>query len=238
MSKKKDTLLTVVVGGSIPAGHKLQLTSAQADARRHLLVNDSKENDTFSWKGGGRRAFTTTGPAYFKAGEQLALDSVLDRGLEIMFGIAGSTADEAKSEKDTSTRKPTKAELAKAFDDGREAGKAEVTVDLEKKLGEAREVGKTEATAELDEKLNQAKEAGKAEAEAELDAKLKEARTEGRAEMLAEVEQRNALFDDLDTAHAALEGLPSDADDKTKTSAKKAVDKAQGAIDALKPLEA
>lgn len=238
MSKKKDTLLTVAVGGPIPAGHKLQLTSAQADARRHLLTPCSKEKDPFSWKGDGRRAFITTGPTYFKAGEQLALDSELDRGLEIMFGIAGSEADAAKPEKGAGTKKPTKAELAKAFDEGKAVGKTEAVAELEKQLGEAKEAGRTEAAADLDQKLNQAKDSGKAEATAELDAKLKAAKAEGRAEMLAEVEQRNELFDALDAAQTALEGLASDADDKTKKSAQKAVNDAQAAIDALKPLEA
>lgn len=200
MSKKKDTLLTVAVGGAIPAGHKLQLTSAQADARRHLLVTDSKEKDAFSWKGDGRRAFTTTGPTYFKTGEQLAIDSDLDRGLEIMFGIAASVSDEAKPVKDASGKKPTKAELAKAFDEG----KAE----------------------------------GKADAASELDTKLADAKKEGRAEMLAEIEKRNALFEALETAQAAQESLASDADNAAKAAAQKAVDDAQAAVDALKPLEA
>lgn len=200
MSKKKDTLLTVAVGGAIPAGHKLQLTSAQADARRHLLVPDSKEKDAFSWKGEGRRSFTTTGAAFFKAGEQLAIASDLDRGLEIMFGIAGSGSDEAKPEKDAGGKKPTKAELAKAFDEGKE-------------------VGKTEAAADLDTKLADAKKSG-------------------RAEMLAEIEQRNELFEALETAQAAQESLTSDADDSAKAAAQKAVDDASAAVDALKPLEA
>ncbi|WP_375599367.1 hypothetical protein [Devosia sp. Naph2] len=200
MSKKKDTLLTVAVGGAIPAGHKLQLTSAQADARRHLLVTDAKEKDAFSWKGDGRRAFTTAGPTYFKAGEQLAIDSDLDRGLEIMFGIADSGSEEAKPVKDAGGKKPTRAELAKAF----EEGKAE----------------------------------GKADAASELDTKLADAKKEGRAEMLAEIEQRNALFEALETAQAAQESLASDADNAAKAAAQKAVDDAQAAIDALKPLEA
>lgn len=200
MSKKKDTLLTVAVGGAIPAGHKLQLTSAQADARRHLLATDNKEEDAFSWKGEGRRAFTTTGPTYFKAGEQLSIDSDLDRGLEIMFGIASSGSDEAKPEKDAGGKKPTKAELAKAFDEGKEAGKTEASADL--------------------------------------DAKLASAKKAGRAEMLAEIEQRNELFEALETAQAAQESLASDADDAAKAAAQKAVDDAQAAIDALKPLEA
>jgi hypothetical protein len=200
MSKKKDTPLTVAVGGAIPAGHKLQLTSAQADARRHLLVTDNKEKDAFSWKGEGRRAFTTTGPAYFKAGEQLAIDSDLDRGLEIMFGIAGSVADEAKPEKDKGGKRPTKAELAKAFDEGKAEGKTEAAADLDTKLADAKKTG--------------------------------------RAEMLAEIERRNELFEALETAQAAQESLASDADDAAKAAAQKAVDDAQAAIDALKPLEA
>ena len=200
MSKKKDTLLTVAVGGAIPAGHKLQLTSAQADARRHLLATDNKEKDPFSWKGEGRRAFTTTGPTYFKAGEQLAIDSDLDRGLEIMFGIAASVSDEAQPEKDAGGKKPTRAELAKAFDEGKEAGKTEAAADLDTKLADAKKTG--------------------------------------RAEMLAEIEQRNELFEALETAQAAQEGLASDAGDDAKAAAQKAVDEAQAAVDALKPLEA
>ena len=225
MSKKKDTLLTVAVGGAIPAGHKLQLTSAQADARRHLLVTDNKEKDAFSWKGEGRRAFITTGPAFFKAGEQLAIASDLDRGLEIMFGIAGSVADEANPVKDAGGKKPTKAELAKAFDEGEQSGAAELLSDIERTLGLE--------PVTLEERLK----GGGAGKSVVLEA-ISKAKKEGRAEMLAEIEQRNELFEALETAQAAQQSLASDADDAAKAAAQKAVDDASTAVDALKPLEA
>lgn len=63
-------------------------------------------------------------------------------------------------------------------------------------------------------------------------------RKDARAELLAEIEERNALVDALEAALAAQEGLASDAGDDAKAAAQKAVDDAQAAVDALKPLEA
>lgn len=147
MSKKKDTVLTVAVGGAIPAGHVLQLTAAQAGARRHLLTSDSKESDPWHWKGDGRHAFTTNGATYFKTGEELGVAGELDRGLEIMFGLAGD-GPEARSNPPTQEGKSNKAELEKAFNDGKAAGAAEV--DLDAKLAEAKQAGRAEMLAEVE----------------------------------------------------------------------------------------
>jgi hypothetical protein len=96
--------------------------------------------------------------------------------------------------------------------------------------------------ANLKKAFDEGKAAGKAEVAADMAAKLedarKEARKEGRAELLAEIEGRNALVDALEAALAAQEGLASDANDDAKAAAQKAVDDAQAAVDALKPLEA
>ncbi|UYN98361.1 MAG: hypothetical protein KIT02_10320 [Devosia sp.] len=147
MPKKKDTVLTVAVGGAIPAGHVLLLTAAQAGARRHLLTSDSKDSDPWHWKGDGRHAFTTVSPTYFKTGEELGVDGSLDRGLEIMFGLAGEGA-ETKPTPSTQEGNASKAELEKAFNDGKAAGAAEVGLD--KKLAEAKQAGRAEMLAEVE----------------------------------------------------------------------------------------
>lgn len=198
-----------LIGGTVAAGLTVMLTDEQAAARAHILTLLDPETKA------KRKPYGVDAPAFFKAGEEIGIEGSLGRELQAALGIK----DDDKPTKKSGAGAPTKAELKKAFDDGVEAGKAEASEGLDAKLSEAREAGKKEALVDLD-------------------AKLTEARKAGRSEMLAELEQRNALFDALEAAQGAQEGLSSDADDEAKAAAQKAVDEAQAAIDALKPLEA
>jgi hypothetical protein len=79
---------TVVVYGQVPAGAKLWLTAEQFHARAHLVSLDEGEKSKDK-----RKLCTANAPLGFKAGEKLAIEGDLDRGLEIMFGLEPSPAD-------------------------------------------------------------------------------------------------------------------------------------------------
>lgn len=78
----------VAVFGHIPAGTQVWLTAAQAASRRHLIT----EAETGK-KLKDRKLFTADGQLGFKAGEELAIEGDLDRGLEMMFGIEAETPE-------------------------------------------------------------------------------------------------------------------------------------------------
>ena len=83
----------VVLFGNIPAGSQVWLTDEQARSRAHLLTeskSDKKVKD--------RQLYTANAQLGFKAGEELAIEGELDRGLEAMFGIAPASAADKTAE--------------------------------------------------------------------------------------------------------------------------------------------
>lgn len=215
------TVSKVAQFGHVPAGTKIWLTRDQAAARLHQ-ISPVETSQTMS----GRKLYAADGQLGFKAGEEFAIEGDLDRGLEMMLGIDTAVpAAPAEKPKAVPAKKASKAEIAKAFEEGEQAGASELLSDIERALGLE--------PVSLEERLK----GGGAGKSVVLEAMAK-AKTEGRAEMLAEVEARNGLFEALEAALDAQEALAEDADDEAKAAAQKAVDEAQAAIDALQPLVA
>jgi len=73
----------VIRFGNVPMGTQLWLTDAQASARQHAI--SPADSDKRGPK--DRKRYTANQQLGFKAGEELAIEGNLDRGLEQMFGI-------------------------------------------------------------------------------------------------------------------------------------------------------
>ncbi|KRA44694.1 hypothetical protein [Devosia sp. Root635] len=84
----------VALFGHVPAGTQVWLTKEQARDRAHSI---SPTDSNKSVK--DRKLFTANDQLGFKGGEELAIESDLDRGLEVMFGIAPASADDKAADK-------------------------------------------------------------------------------------------------------------------------------------------
>lgn len=83
----------VALFGHVPAGTQVWLTKEQARDRVHAISPAESSKQVKD-----RKLFTANDQLGFKKGEELAIEGVLDRGLEVMFGIeVESSADAAAS---------------------------------------------------------------------------------------------------------------------------------------------
>ena len=109
----------VALFGNIPSGTQVWLTPQQAGSRSHALAEvetDKTRKD--------RKLYVTNQQLGFKAGEELAIEGDLDRGLEAMFGIAPSDAAEGAGTKSPPANRDT--QLDAAFARGKAAGRKEM----------------------------------------------------------------------------------------------------------------
>ncbi len=87
-------LLKVALFGNIALGTRLWLTDEQARSRAHVIT----EIET-SKRVKDRKLYEANDQLGFKAGEELAIDGDLDRGLETMFGIENDGGDDDTADK-------------------------------------------------------------------------------------------------------------------------------------------
>lgn len=84
----------VALFGHVPAGTLVWLTKEQARDRAHSI---SPTDSSKSVK--DRKLYTANDQLGFKAGEELAIEGDLDRGLEAMFGIQPAAAGDKAAER-------------------------------------------------------------------------------------------------------------------------------------------
>ena len=90
----------VALFGNIPAGTQVWLTEKQASSRGHLISEVKTDKSVKD-----RKLYAANGQLGFKAGEELAIEGDLDRGLEAMFGIAPATAGDKAADKLAAAKK-------------------------------------------------------------------------------------------------------------------------------------
>lgn len=155
--------------GNIPLGTKVWLTDAQASARAHLLTPTGEKAVIRKVKAAdgeieeSRKLYVADAQLGFKAGEELAVEGDVDRGIELLFGIenkAGAGAKKRTTRVETPQSAAARTKSAKDKAAGTAAAKAGRVASAEAEL-KAAEV----EAAEAQRALLGADESGKAAAE-------------------------------------------------------------------------